>query len=119
MATTKAKKGGWKQKKLYKITAPTSFDQQEIGGTMASNESSLIGRTIEMSLKDLTGDKGQFRQWNQQLINAVMTIDESYSKITRDIGKLMDIGTKIDDTIDERLKRVMMWQVSAGTSIAY
>ncbi len=54
MATVKK---GWKEKTTYRIVAPESFDQQEIGATISSDESSLIGRTIDISLKDLTGDK--------------------------------------------------------------
>jgi len=56
MATVKK---GWKEKTTYRIIAPESFDQQEIGATVSSNESNLIGRNIEVSLRDLTGDKAK------------------------------------------------------------
>jgi small subunit ribosomal protein S3Ae len=51
------KKISWKQKKQYRILAPRSFDLQEIGITVASNPDTLIGRTIGVSLMDLSGDK--------------------------------------------------------------
>lgn len=54
MATVKK---GWKEKTMYRVIAPESFDQQEIGATLSSDENSLRGRTVEVSLKDLTGDK--------------------------------------------------------------
>ncbi|MEM2917926.1 MAG: hypothetical protein QXY62_00270 [Candidatus Altiarchaeota archaeon] len=54
MATVKK---GWKEKKIYRIIAPDSFNQQEIGATFSSDEKKLIGRNIEVSLRDLTDDK--------------------------------------------------------------
>lgn len=53
------KKIPWKQKSMYKIIAPEIFDSGEIGVTMANSPDSLIGRTIDVSLKDLTGDKSK------------------------------------------------------------
>jgi len=50
-------KASWKQKSIYRIIAPESFDQQEIGATIASNEKNLLGRSVEVSLRDLTGDR--------------------------------------------------------------
>jgi small subunit ribosomal protein S3Ae len=49
--------GVWKQKSVYTIIAPENFDSQELGETIASNPENLIGRTIDVSLRDLTGDK--------------------------------------------------------------
>lgn len=47
----------WKQKQKYVILAPENFDLHEIGDTIAKDSKSLIGRTIDVSLRDLTGDK--------------------------------------------------------------
>lgn len=78
MATKKkAKKSGKKQKALYKITAPESFNQQEIGTTMASGEGSLVGRTVEVSLKDLTGDRS--RQ-HMKLVFVISSVFEKKAK---------------------------------------
>ncbi len=42
----------WKQKKKYSIIAPESFDSKVVGATLASDPSSLVGRTISVSVKD-------------------------------------------------------------------
>jgi small subunit ribosomal protein S3Ae len=47
----------WKQKKIYTLTAPENFDFRELGNTLSNNPKNLIGRTIDVSLRDLTGDK--------------------------------------------------------------
>ncbi|MBN2014644.1 MAG: hypothetical protein JW778_05645 [Candidatus Altiarchaeota archaeon] len=47
----------WKQKQKYMIVAPENFDLHELGETFSKDSESLIGRTIDVSLKDLTGDK--------------------------------------------------------------
>lgn len=47
----------WKQKQKYSIVAPENFDQKEIGDTIAKDPKSLKGRTMDVSLRDLTGDK--------------------------------------------------------------
>lgn len=46
----------WKTKKKYRIVAPESFGNKEIGVTFASDEASLIGRTITVSLSELDGE---------------------------------------------------------------
>ncbi|HIE33748.1 MAG TPA: 30S ribosomal protein S3ae [Candidatus Altiarchaeales archaeon] len=46
----------WKNKIFYKILAPENFDFQEIGDTLADDPKKLIGRTVDVSLRDLTGD---------------------------------------------------------------
>ena len=47
----------WKQKSIYTIVAPENFDFQGLGDTVANGPENLIGRTIDVSLRDLTGDK--------------------------------------------------------------
>jgi small subunit ribosomal protein S3Ae len=47
----------WKQKKNYNIIAPDSFNNQNIGSTLASEPNNLVGRVVTASAKDLTGDK--------------------------------------------------------------
>lgn len=57
MARAKGRKiDTWKTKKKYKILAPESFGSREIGITFANDESSLIGRTVVVSLSDLNGE---------------------------------------------------------------
>lgn len=46
----------WKTKKWVDILAPKMFEEMKIGETFSSDPSSLIGRTIETTLRDITGD---------------------------------------------------------------
>ena len=46
----------WKEKVWYQILAPEYFDSKEIGKTPAGNPDLLIGRTVQPTLYDLTGD---------------------------------------------------------------
>jgi small subunit ribosomal protein S3Ae len=49
----------WKSKKVYPILAPENFDYQEIGETIASEPDRLAGRTVNVSLGELMGDRGK------------------------------------------------------------
>lgn len=50
------KKDPWKSKEWYNIYAPPMFGKQRIGETPADDPKKLVGRTIDVSGKDLTGD---------------------------------------------------------------
>jgi len=49
----------WKNKAFYKILAPENFDFQEIGDTLTDDPKRLIGRTVDVSLRDLTSDNSK------------------------------------------------------------
>lgn len=49
----------WKQKKEYRILAPENFDNKEVGVTFGSDEKHLIGRKVDVSLKDITDDRSK------------------------------------------------------------
>ncbi len=49
----------WKKKKWFEILAPKSFDEKKIGETPAEKNTLLIGRTVVMSLDNLTGQRKQ------------------------------------------------------------
>jgi small subunit ribosomal protein S3Ae len=49
-------KDKWKAKQWYSIVAPGLFNRVKIGETLADDPSKLIGRTVEVTLQDLTGD---------------------------------------------------------------
>ncbi|MGB9785174.1 MAG: 30S ribosomal protein S3ae [Fervidicoccaceae archaeon] len=63
MSATKGKrkeiKDLWKQKKWYEVLAPAVFGEVSIGSVPALEPSNLIGRTIEATLYDITGDYNQ------------------------------------------------------------
>ena len=45
-------------KRWYTLIAPEQFDREELGETMADEPEKVNGRTIEVTLGDLTGDQG-------------------------------------------------------------
>ncbi|MFH1126257.1 MAG: 30S ribosomal protein S3ae, partial [Candidatus Altiarchaeota archaeon] len=55
----KAKLTGWKQKRPYVIQAPEKFEYHELGTTIASDPKLLVGRTVNVSLSDLTNDRSK------------------------------------------------------------
>ncbi|MFW3145873.1 MAG: 30S ribosomal protein S3ae [Thermoplasmatota archaeon] len=49
-------KDKWKAKQWYSIVAPDLFNRAKIGETLADEPDKLMGRTVEVTLQDLTGD---------------------------------------------------------------
>lgn len=64
VASKKAKAAGggrkvrdkWKAKEWYTIHAPRMFNEAEIGETPSADPEFVIGRTVEVTVQDLTGD---------------------------------------------------------------
>ena len=46
-------------KRWYSIIAPEEFDRTELGSTMADDPDKVVGRTVEVTLGDITGDQGE------------------------------------------------------------
>lgn len=46
----------WKTKRWYTIHTPKMFGEAKIGETLASSPEGLLGRVVETTMKDLTGD---------------------------------------------------------------
>jgi len=46
----------WKRKKWYRIAAPKIFNNKVIGEAFAETSQSLLGRTVEVNLMQLTGN---------------------------------------------------------------
>ncbi|RLF60512.1 MAG: 30S ribosomal protein S3ae [Thermoplasmata archaeon] len=67
---TKRKVDTWKTKRWFDIYAPKMFNEIKIGETVASDPDRLIGRVVEVTLKDLTGD------FTKQYIKLRFQIDE-------------------------------------------
>lgn len=79
---TKKLKDKWKSKVWYPVIAPDMFNRVQIGETLADEPEKLIGRTIEVTLQDLTGD---FKMMHIKLKFKV--VDNSTSEaFTRYIG---------------------------------
>ncbi|MGY5852491.1 MAG: 30S ribosomal protein S3ae [Candidatus Thorarchaeota archaeon] len=49
----------WREKVWYQILAPYYFDDKDIGSTPASNPDLLVGRTVQPTLYDITGNFDQ------------------------------------------------------------
>ena len=59
MAKAKARRrvrDTWKEKSWYTIKTPVNFEDKEIGETPAKDASLLIGRGVEVTMRELTGD---------------------------------------------------------------
>ena len=56
---TKRKVDTWKTKKWYKIIAPPSFNEKELGETPSAEPKKLVGRTIKVTLGELTEKRSQ------------------------------------------------------------
>jgi small subunit ribosomal protein S3Ae len=46
-------------KRWYDLIAPEQFDRTEIGSTFADEPEKVYGRTVEVTLGDITGDQGE------------------------------------------------------------
>ena len=46
----------WKEKSWYTIKTPVNFEDKEIGETPAKDSELLIGRGVEVTMRELTGD---------------------------------------------------------------
>ena len=59
MAKAKARRrvrDTWKEKSWYTIKTPVNFEDKEIGETPAKDSELLIGRGVEVTMRELTGD---------------------------------------------------------------
>ncbi len=52
-------KDKWKAKNWYKVTAPAAFNSATLAETLADEPEKLAGRTVEVTLNELTGDMKQ------------------------------------------------------------
>ena len=46
----------WKKKTWHTIFAPKEFDRKEVGTTVAEKPQNLVGRTVWISARELSGD---------------------------------------------------------------
>ena len=46
----------WKEKDWYTIKTPVAFGDKEIGETPSRDPDFLVGRTVEATMRELTGD---------------------------------------------------------------
>ena len=53
---TRRKQDKWRSKKRYTLISPPYFGEKELGTTLAEDANELMGRVIETTLYDITGD---------------------------------------------------------------
>ncbi len=68
-------KDKWKAKEWYKVHAPKMFNEAEIGDTPSADPEFVIGRTVEVTVQDLTGDFSKMHIKLKFKVNAVEGLD--------------------------------------------
>ncbi|MFH1786134.1 MAG: 30S ribosomal protein S3ae [archaeon] len=96
MATAKTVKDPWKLKQWYDVKAPDAFGGSYIGQTIASDPKLLVGRIIETTLSDLSGDVRDFKKQRHKLFFRILEVkgdvcstDFVRHEITRDYERSM------------------------------
>jgi len=71
MARKASKKvDAWRAKNWYQVLAPAEFNRANIGETLADDPAKMMGRIMESTLGDITGD------WAKQNTKMIFRIDE-------------------------------------------
>ncbi len=78
-------KDRWKAKNWYRVTAPVAFNTAALGETLADEPEKLMGRTLEATMQELTGD---FKQMHIKLHFRINQVDGLQAK-TAFIGHTM------------------------------
>ena len=61
---------------------------------------SMVGSKIIQYLKPLVGDKSGFRQWHQQFMSAVYSVNNKFGAYLKTTEKEMHLGNKVSDVTD-------------------
>ena len=101
-------KDKWTLKKWYTLIAPEYFGMVELGETPADDPSKVVGRTVETTLSDLTGDYSNQNPYKKLIFKVYRVAgDNAYTKfhrfeLTREyLNSLTRRRTsKIEDVID-------------------
>jgi len=78
-------KDKWKAKEWYKIHAPKMFNEAEIGDTPSADPEYVIGRTVEVTVQDLTGDFSKMHIKLKFKVNATEGMDAKTVFIGHDL----------------------------------
>jgi len=78
---TKKVRDKWRSKTWYMVTAPPYFGNTELGAIPAAEPEKLIGRTVEATLYDVTGD------FSHQYLKIYFQVNEIDGKTARTIFK--------------------------------
>ena len=86
---------------LHTLANQVAQRQAVQGPQQQQHNTGILEFKVVQHIKPLTGNKSQFIQWHQQLINALSTINEDHAEIIKAIEKSMDSGQKIDEALDD------------------
>lgn len=94
----------WREKSWYTIKTPVEFQEKEIGETPSRDPDFLIGRTVDVTMRELTGDfSKQYIKLNFEINNVAGNVANTRfagHKITSDrIRSMIRRGTSRIDTI--------------------
>ena len=78
-------KDKWKAKEWYKVHAPKMFNEAEIGDTPSADPEYVIGRTVEVTVQDLTGDFSKMHIKLRFKVNATEGMDAKTVFIGHDL----------------------------------
>lgn len=126
MSTSKgAVRDKWKLKKWYQVLAPPVFGEVPIATTPAHDPNLLIGRTIETTLYDITGD---YSQVHVKLKFQIISVDKTTAKtrfkgheLARDYMKVLTRrkSSKIQGIFKVTTKDGYILRVSAAAFTSY
>jgi len=74
-ATAKKVKDKWRAKEWYKLYAPDMFSKMQLGETPADNPEGVMGRLIEATVQDITGDFSKMHIKIRFKVNDVRGLD--------------------------------------------
>ena len=86
---------------LHSLANQVAQHQAVQGSQQQQHKKGILEFKVVQNIKPLTGNKSQFRQWHQTLINALSTTKEDHAETIKVIEKSMDIGYKINDAMDD------------------
>lgn len=109
-AAARKVKDKWKAKEWYKLRAPRMFNSVELGETPSSDPSALMGRNIEVTVHELTGDFSKMHIKMIFKVNDIKGLEASTMFIGHDLTSdyvrrlTRRKRTKTDHVIDVRTK---------------
>ncbi len=87
MAEKKKSLDKWKKKKWFQIIAPKAFEERAVGETPAEKASMVMGRTIEITLSSLTGQRKHRHVKIKLRVNSVQETKAFTETIGHSIGR--------------------------------
>ena len=108
--TSRKIKDKWKAKEWYKVHASRMFNEAEIGETPAADPATLIGRTAEVTVQELTGDFSKMHIKVKFKINSVdgynaKSVFVGHSLTSEYVRRLTRRKkTKTDHVVDVKMK---------------